>query len=132
MRIYAVLTPSDEVLDDLGQAVGAVPASRIPWTDRAMWSVTLARFGNQGLPELTIIRDTLSEIGSYCPHLNLRFTGADAVPDDRRAEELSVGITGDVDGLASLVRAIPSMVQRHGLLLDRRSFQPVMPVAHAS
>ena len=39
------------------------------------------------------------------------------------------GLEGNLDALWSLAKAIPSMVQKHGLFLDRRSFRTDVTVA---
>jgi 2'-5' RNA ligase len=134
MRMYALITPPPAVLDHLRQAVTAagVQAPNAPWTTPAMWSCRLARFGNLGLHELTIVTETLGQIGTYCPPLALRLAGAEAHPSAASAEEISVGVEGDLDALLSLANTIPSIVQRHGLFLDRRSFRPVVTVAQAT
>ena len=133
MRLYAVITPPPTVLKHLQEAVdGAARGSDVPWTDPAIWGCMLARLGSLGLHELTIVKKTLTEISSYCPPMTLRLTAAEARPTNDKAEELGFGITGDVDALWSLARAIPSMVQPHGLFLDRRSFHPVVGVAYGT
>ena len=133
MRLYAVITPPPTVLDHLRGAVEAAGRrADAPWTDPAMWGCMLARFGSLGLHELTVVMDTLSKIGTFCPPMTLQLKAAEARPTPEQAEELGVGITGDTDALWSLAKAIPSMVQPHGLFLDRRSFHPVVNVAQGT
>jgi len=133
MRLYAVITPPPTVLDHLRAAVeGAGRHAEAPWTDPVTWGCMLARFGSLGLHELTVVKDTLTKIGTFCPPMSLRLTAAEARPNPEQAEELGVGIAGDTDALWSLARAIPSMVQPHGLFLDRRSFHPFLTVAQGT
>lgn len=131
MRMHAVIVPPPHAFADLAQAVerASAAAPGVPWLPRREWQLRLAYFGNLGLDESVTLRETLTQIGSYCPPIGLRVAGAEAVPDDERAESLHVGLAGDVDELWSLARAIPSIVQRHGLFLDRRSFQPRITLA---
>jgi hypothetical protein len=134
MRLYAVITPPPVVLEHVCEALGraALRASGVARNDAALLSCRLAAFGNLALPDLTIVRDALAEIGGYCPPLALRLAGAEARPTVERANEVGVGIAGDVDELWSLARAVPPMVKRHGLLLDRRGFHPDIPVVLAA
>ncbi len=137
MRLYAVITPPAAALHDLRRAVDAARpyGPDVPWTEPAMWSLMLARFGNLGLHETTIVTQTLSEIGTYCPPLELRFSGAVTRPvdaDTNGVDELGVALSGDIDGLWSLARAIPAMVQKHGMFLDRRSFHHDVVVAQGA
>ena len=134
MRLYAVITPPPVVLEHLREALGraALPAAGVARNDAALLSCRLAAFGNLALPDLTIVRDALAEIGGYCPPLALRLAGAEARPTVDRANEVGVGIAGDLDELWSLARAVPPMVKRHGLLLDRRGFHPDIPVVLAA
>lgn len=102
----------------------------VPWTQPSTWHLLLARFGNLGLDEVTAVRQTLQEIGTCCPPLTLQLTGAATRPQDSDYVEVAgVGMAGDVTELCSLAAAIPSMVQRHGMFLDRRSFQSVITLA---
>jgi 2'-5' RNA ligase len=134
MRMYALITPPPAVLDHLRLAVteAGLKAPGAPWTEPEMWSCRLARFGNLGLHEVTIVTETLSEIGTFCPPLKLHLTGPEAMPSVEGAEEVGIGVDGDLDALMSLVHTIPSMVKRHGLFLDRRSFRPLVTVAQGA
>ena len=135
MRLYAVITPPPAVLHHLRSAVdeARTHTPEVPWTEPSMWSLMLARFGNLGLDETTVVRETLGAIGTYCPPLSLQLTGAVATPEDSlEVESLGVGMTGDLAELWSLATAVPAMVQRHGMFLDRRSFQAVIPLAQAA
>jgi RNA 2',3'-cyclic 3'-phosphodiesterase len=134
MRMYAVITPPPHVLADLEAAVerAAALAPEVPWLARDLWHLRLAYFGNLDLKQSTTIRETLQQIGSYSPPLGLRIAGIEALPGEERAESLGFGLAGDLDDLWSLAKAIPSMVQRHGLFLDRRSFRADVTVAHGS
>ena len=78
------------------------------------------------------MRETLTKIGSYCSPLSLQVRGVEALPEDARAESLTVPLAGDIEELWSLARAIPSMVQPHGLFLDRRSFRSSITIAHGT
>ncbi len=134
MRLHAVIVPPAEAFAEFGQAVdsagGDEPA--VPWLPRHEWQLRLAYFGNLGLRESVTIRETLTKIGSYCHPLMLQMVGAEALPEEGRAETLTVGLAGDVDALWSLARAIPSMVQPYGLFLDRRSFRASITIAQGS
>lgn len=136
MRLYAVITPPADVLADLADTVDRARAATpgVPWTPPEAWHLVLARFGSLGLNEVTVLKDVLTEIGSYCPPLGLRLVGGGVLPQDadQNADELEVGVEGDVEELWSLARAIPAMVRRHGLFLDRRSFHPAVSVATAA
>ncbi len=135
MRLYAVITPPPSVLHDLRRAVDEARKHTpdVPWTEPSMWSLMLARFGNLGLHEATVVRQTLDEIGTYCPPLTLQLTGAAATPQDSDiVDSVGVGMAGDVTELWSLAKAIPAMVQRHGMFLDRRSFQAVVTLAQGA
>jgi len=125
MRFHAVITPPPHVLADLAGAVERASAQSpgVPWLPRPAWQLKLAYFGNLGLDESVSVRQTMARIGSYCPPLRLRMLGIEAVPDDADAESLTVGLDGSIDDLWSLANAIPSMVQRQGLFLDRRPFR---------
>lgn len=134
MRLYAVITPPPHVLADVAQAVerATAVAPQLPWMGRQLWHLRLAYFGNLSLKESVALRETLRQVGSYCPPLNLRLVGVEALPDDDRAESLVLGLDGDIDDLWSLARAIPPMVQKHGLFLDRRSFRATVTIAHGT
>lgn len=134
MRMYAVIPLPPHVLSDLAAAVerAAALAPQVPWLARDLWHLRLAYFGNLDLKQSTAVRETLQQVGSYSPPLGLRMAGIEARPDDERAESLGLGLAGDLDDLWSLASAIPSMVQRHGLFLDRRSFRTDVTVAHGS
>lgn len=133
MRLYAVITPPAAALNDLASAIDAVRphAPDVPWTPPETWHLVLARFGSLGLAEVIALKKVLTETGTYCPPLELRLGGGGVKPEDADigADEPEVGVEGDVDALWSLARAIPAMVQRHGLFLDRRSFRPAVSVA---
>lgn len=134
MRMHAVIVPPVEALSDLGQAVdrAARAAPSLPWLPRLEWQLRLAYFGNLGLAEASTVRETLTKIGSYCAPLRLHVKGVEAVPEDAKADAVTVGLAGDIEELWSLARAIPSMVQPHGLFLDRRSFRSSITVARGS
>jgi len=131
VRLHAVIVPPAPALADLARAVekasGVSPG--VPWLPRHDWQLKLAYFGNLGLEESRTVRETLTKVGSYCRPLELRVVGAEALPDEARAEQLMVGLAGDIDDLWSLATAIPSMVQPHGLFLDRRSFRASIVLA---
>ncbi len=101
----------------------------MPWLARDLWHLRLAYFGNLELKQSMAVRETLQQIGSYSPPLSLRMVGIEAIPEDERAESLVFGLEGNLDALWSLAKAIPSMVQKHGLFLDRRSFRTDVTVA---
>lgn len=132
MRLYAVITPPPQVLADVAAALerATAAAPQVPWLARDLWHLRLAYFGNLDLKQSMAVRETLQQIGSYSPPLSLRLAGIEAIPEDERAESLVFGLEGDLDDLWSLAKAIPSMVQRHGLFLDRRSFRTDVTVAH--
>lgn len=131
MRLYAAIVPPPHVVADVAAAVdqAAVVAPDVPWLARELWQVRLAYFGNLDLGQSVAVRETLQQIGSYGPPLNLRMVGVEALPDDDRAESIVFGLDGDIEELWSLAKAIPSMVQKHGLFLDRRSFRADVTVA---
>ena len=133
MRVHALMTPPPAVLDDLAVAVenAAAAGPGVPWLPRHEWQIKLAYFGNLGLTELLAVRATLAQIGSFCPPLGLRLAGAEARPDQEGTESLVLGLAGDLAELWSLAGAIPAMVQRHGLFLDRRAFRADLTIAHA-
>jgi len=130
--MYALITPPAEVLNHLRAAIDETAASTrmVPWTQPDWWNCRIASFGNLGLEDTTLVMNTLERIGTYCPPLALELGGAEARPADASAEEVAVGVHGDVQGLKSLASAIPSMVQPQGLFLDRRNFRAVVTVAH--
>ena len=132
MRLYAVITPPPHVLADVAAALERVTAvsPQVPWMARDHWHLRLAYFGNLDLKQSMAVRETLQQIGSYSPPLSLRMVGIEAIPEDERAESLGFGLEGDLDDLWSLATAIPSMVQKHGLFPDRRSFRTDVTVAH--
>ena len=132
MRLYAAITPPSHVLADVAAALERAKAAapQVPWLARDLWHLRLAYFGNLDLKQSMGVRETLRQIGSYSPPLSLRMVGIEAIPEDERAESLVFGLEGDLDDLWSLAKAIPSMVQRHGLFLDRRSFRTDITVAH--
>ncbi len=132
MRLYALITPPPHVVADLAVAVEQATqvAPHVPWMPRHLWHLRLAYFGNLGLGEAAAVKETLTEIGRYCPPLSLRMAGVEAVPNDDQASTLQVGLAGDIDELWSLANAIPALVQKHGLFLDRRSFRASITIAH--
>ncbi len=134
MRMYAVVTPPPHALADLADAVrrAAAQAPGVPWLPQQAWHLKLGYFGNLGLGDSVAVRRTLEQVGSYCPPLSLRLVGVEATPDDAAADTLTVGLDGSIDELWSLARAIPAMVQRHGLFLDRRSFRTSITVAEGA
>ena len=134
MRLYAVITPPPHVLADVAEAVerASAEASEVPWLARDLWHLRLAYFGNLDLTQTMAVRETLQQISSYSPPLGLRMVGIEAIPADEQAESLVFGLAGDLDDLWSLAKAIPSMVQRHGLFLDRRSFRTDVTIAQGS
>jgi 2'-5' RNA ligase len=134
MRTYALITPPAAVLDHLRAAIDEVAPSvgDLPWMHPDGWNCRVAGFGNLGLEDTTLVMNTLEKIGTYCPPLMLQLAGAEARPADDSAEELAVGVQGDVQGLKSLAGAIPSMVQPQGLFLDRRNFRSVVTVAQGA
>ncbi len=131
MRLHAVITPPPHVLADVAAALerATAAAPQVPWLARDLWHLRLAYFGNLDLKQSMAVRETLQQIGSYSPPLSLRMAGIEAIPEDERAESLVFGLEGDLDDLWSLAKAIPSMVQKHGLFLDRRSFRTDVTVA---
>lgn len=134
MRTHALVTPPAPVLADLADAVQRATraAPHVPWLPRNEWHVKLAYFGNLSIAESTTVRATLDQVATYCPPLQLRLRGIEAVPGDDAALSLRMGLVGAVDELCSLAATIPALVRRYGLFLDRRSFTTTITLAQST
>lgn len=104
-----------------GQGVTPIPAGRL--------HVVLAQFGNLPNEEVSRLSSTLAEaMPDLLPAPTLRLAGGD-VTDERSHQIVVARMAGEVEDLARLARDVGVVVQTRRLYVDRRSFQPALPVA---
>lgn len=101
MRLFAAIVPPGDALDELAAAVDrARPPSQdfVRWTDRGMWHLTLAFYGDDDLDRRA---SWLAErVPGHAP-LRLAVSGAGAFTG-----VLWAGIAGDLGELGSLAGAV--------------------------
>jgi 2'-5' RNA ligase len=104
-----------------GQGVTPIPADRL--------HVVVAQLGNIQSEEVPRLSSTLSEA---MPDLGsaptLRVAGG-SVAEERSYHVVVAGMAGEVDRFKELARDVGVVVSTRRLYIDRRRFQPVIPVA---
>lgn len=131
MLLRAAAVPSKEAREHMaavvesvvtpGQGVAPIPADRL--------HVVLAQFGNIPSEEVARLSSTLAEaMPELLPAPTLRLAGGD-VTDEGSHRVVVARMTGEVEDLARLARDVGVVVQTRRLHVDRRSFQPALPVA---
>ena len=104
-----------------GQGVTPIPAD---WLH-----VLLAQFGNLPSEMVPRLSSTLAEaMPDLTPAPTLRLAGGD-VTEERSFHVIVAKVSGEVDELVRLARDVGVVVQTRRLYVDRRRFQPALPVA---
>ena len=88
----------------------------------------LTGFGNVTLGDSVKLAKALrAEVATWAPPRRCAFTGGAALefPGD---ESVWAKLDGDVDGLKTIGRGVPQVVQRLGFFVDRRQFRPWLSV----
>jgi hypothetical protein len=129
MLLSAAIMPPDGVRDELqvlvrdigGRVRGFHPA---PPAD---FRLDLARFGNVTPPDAARVADAIATaMRNVEARPAVRFSRVEV----ERPGEVSVGLSGDVDELLALVRAVPKSVEPLGLYVDRRRFRAGLVLGH--
>jgi 2'-5' RNA ligase len=104
-----------------GQGVTPIPAERL--------HILLAQFGNLPSDMVPRLSSTLAEaMPDLTPAPTLRLAGG-GVAEERSYHVVVARVSGEVDELARLSRDAGVVVQTRRLYVDRRRFQPELPVA---
>lgn len=138
MRLFAAITPPDEVLDHLETALamlGEVPAAperddrrrsrgtqatraahRSPWTPRSTWHLTVAFFGSVpdgALPDVELqVAEAVAEVEPFTVHLS----GAGTF----RGTVLWIGVGGETGPLTDTMHELADVRSEITTLDDRR------------
>lgn len=129
MNLLVGLTPPDHVRRRAVDVRDAVPrpAGELDVLGPEALVVPLIRLGNLTAPNAASLCEHLgrrvAELGRT-PRLRLK--GAWALEGDDPA--VGLRLDGDVDEIAGIARALPPMVAELDYFVDRRSFQPYLPL----
>jgi RNA 2',3'-cyclic 3'-phosphodiesterase len=116
-----------------GDRPAAVADDEIPDTDQlqltptAEMFISITSFGNVALGDSVKLVDALRADAATRPAPTLHFAGGAAL-EWRGDESVWAKLGGDVDGLSTIGRGVPQVVQRLGFFVDRRQFRPWLPV----
>jgi RNA 2',3'-cyclic 3'-phosphodiesterase len=116
-----------------GERPAAVADDEIPDTDQlqltpaAEMFISITSFGNVALGDSVKLVDALRADAATRPAPTLHFAGGAAL-EWRGDESVWAKLGGDVDGLSTIGRGVPQVVQRLGFFVDRRQFRPWLPV----
>jgi len=109
-----------------GEPVAPAPP-QLDVTSRELAHLPVSGFGNVTLADSRRLAAALRTAVASWPRPQLHFSGATALewPGD---EAVWAKLGGDVDGLMTVARGVPMVVQRLGFFVDRRQFRPWMAV----
>lgn len=125
MMLRAAFLPPDDALAELRAVVGRLsllPGVR-PEPQEAL-DVRVAGFGNVVRADVEVLtRALVTRLPVHAPVV--RFAGL-SLTEDR---EVAVGLSGEVDELTAVARAVGTAAESVNLYIDRRRFRPQMVVA---
>jgi 2'-5' RNA ligase len=128
MRVYAVVMPPVDRVDDLFQRLGASHDESLTWEPPSGVRAGICFFGNLILADLHRLATTLSTVIAETSPFDLRFGGGGALGDNRD-DSVWTDVGGDVEELRSLERSIANAARSEGLMVDRRWFRPCAQIA---
>lgn len=115
----AAAVARDEVERPPGE-LDAIPAEDL--------MVPLIRLGNLTTPNAMALCEALPEpVADLATAAPVRLAGAWVLENDEPG--VGLRLQGDVDAIHTLARRLPPIVADHGYYVDRRSFQPFLPLA---
>jgi 2'-5' RNA ligase len=129
VRLFVALRPPEAVLDEVSAAVEVLRAAapELRWTPREQWHLTLCFLGEVDPAVVPRLTDRLREAAqvAHAPELWLAGGGRFG------RNVLWVGVGGETDILASLVRAVNRAVRSCRIGIERRPYRPHLTVARA-
>ena len=114
-----------ELIDRLGRA--GVPGVR--WVDPDSTHLTLKFLGNVGLEQVQAIAEVLNACAGRASPFTLAIAEMGAFPNVRSPRVVWVGLTGDLESLASLQRDIVDGLAKLGFGREERPFSPHLTLA---
>jgi RNA 2',3'-cyclic 3'-phosphodiesterase len=129
MRLYAALVPPSEVRAELADLVDSVARAtpELSVTPIADMRMPVTHFGNVTLADSQQLLGTLRGAAAGWTRPALQFHGSAAL-EWEGDKCVWAKVDGDVEGLLTIGRGVPVVVQPQGFLVDRRKFRPWVAV----
>jgi 2'-5' RNA ligase len=123
MRLFVAVCPPPTALADLDSAVSAARllAGGPRWADPATWHLTLAFLGE--VPESSLDRLAARLPAVRCSPISVRIAGVGTFPPRGAPQVLWAGVSGDVERLGQLARAVGRAAREARVATDRRPFR---------
>ncbi|MEQ7004652.1 RNA 2',3'-cyclic phosphodiesterase [Actinopolymorpha sp. B17G11] len=134
MRLFVAVVLPEPVLDDLGVAMDHARAlagadTRLRWTIRAQWHLTLAFLGEVDAGVLPELERRLARASARYEPMRLAVEGGGAFGSVRKARVLWAGINGDVERLRQLAGSVSAAARRAGIDVAEGRFRPHVTLA---
>ncbi|AKL66660.1 RNA 2',3'-cyclic phosphodiesterase [Streptomyces goshikiensis] len=127
MRLFAAVLPPARAVDELREAVRALPADgRLRWTGEAGWHFTLAFMGEVDDRVLPDLRERLRRAAAHTDPFGLRLHGCGHFGD----RALWAGAAGELDSLRMLAERADAAARRAGVPMEQhRRYTPHLTLA---
>lgn len=126
MRSFVALVPPPDALDELADAVAALPDEPgLRWTPPAQWHLTLAFLGEVDGPTHDRLVERLARAARRHPPVELALAGAGRFGD----RVLWMRVDGDRAALRLLAGSVRAAARRVGLPVDDRPYRPHLTLA---
>ncbi|MBW0089478.1 RNA 2',3'-cyclic phosphodiesterase [Pseudonocardia sp. KRD-184] len=126
MRSFVALLPPPDALDELAEAVAALPDEpRLRWTPPAQWHLTLAFLGEVDGPTRDRLVERLARAARRHPPVELALAGGGRFGD----RVLWTRVDGDRAALRLLAGSVRAAARKVGLPVEDRPYRPHLTLA---
>jgi 2'-5' RNA ligase len=132
VRCFIAVELPEEVkagLRDIKAKLKAASRAPVKWVDPGGIHLTLKFLGGVDAAKIPPITAAVEEAAKGVPSFSLKVEGLGAFPNLRRVQVVWVGVSGEVDKLASLQQRVESNLAELGFAVEKRRFTPHLTLA---
>jgi 2'-5' RNA ligase len=132
VRCFIAVELPEEVkagLRDIQAKLKAASRAPVKWVDPGGVHLTLKFLGGVDAAKIPPITAAVAEAAKGVPPFSLKVEGLGAFPNLRRVQVVWVGVSGEVDKLASLQQRVESNLAELGFAVEKRRFTPHLTLA---